>query len=68
MRLYGDVERWLLFSMAQRLGVVFNGAALVTSLALVSFTDLEFSWSTTLDTDAGEVRAVLDAVAAPWAW
>jgi len=68
VRLYGDVERWLLFSMAQRLGVVFNGAALVTSLALVSFTDLEFSWSTTLDTDAEDVRAVLDVVATPWSW
>lgn len=66
--LYGGAERWLLFTLTQRFGALFNASALVTCLLLVTFTDLAFSWSTTLSLDAGDVRSTLEWIALPWSW
>lgn len=64
--LYGDVERWHLFTLAQRFGIWFNVGALVTCLALVWFTDLAFSWSTTLDLSPADVHQGFTYLSAPW--
>src|SRR5690606_32461925 len=66
--LYADVERWTLFALAQRFGVAFNLGALVVALVLIAFSDLVFSWSTTLDVDAASVHRGVRAVALPWSW
>ncbi|MEO1172667.1 MAG: DUF2868 domain-containing protein, partial [Myxococcota bacterium] len=49
---YRAVEFWWLFSQAHGFGLAFNGAAVGTLVYLVSFSDLAFAWSTTLDIDS----------------
>lgn len=66
--LYADVERWTLFALAQRFGVSFNVGALVVAFGLVAFSDLVFSWSTTLDLDPATVHVGVEAVSLPWWW
>lgn len=66
--LYGDVGRWVLFRTTQWFGVAFNVAALATCLATVTFTDLVFAWSTTLDVSAAQVHTYVAALGLPWSW
>jgi hypothetical protein len=64
--LYRAVERWTLFALVQRFGVAFNVAALLTTLALVTGTDLTFSWSTTLGLKGGDVHRFTTWLSTPW--
>lgn len=66
--LLGDVERWTLFALTQRLGVAFNLAALAVAFALIAFSDLTFSWSSTLNPRPETVHAGVRAVSWPWWW
>ena len=65
--LYGRVEKWLILRAGQGFGVAFNLGALTGCLYLVVFSDLAFGWSTTLQTDPGELKALTDLLAWPWA-
>ena len=40
---------------------------LVTAVALVTFSDLAFGWSTTLDVPAATATRIVQGIAAPWA-
>ena len=64
--LYADAERFLLFTLAQRFGVALNLGALATCLFLVTFSDLVFSWSTTLDVNARTVHGIVRVLSVPW--
>ena len=66
--IYGAVERWLLVSLAQRLGLAFNLGALATCLYLVAVSDLAFAWQTTLNVSADGFHRLLSVLAAPWSW
>ncbi len=66
--LYGRVEKWLIVRAGQVFGVGFNLGALAGCLYLVIFSDLAFGWSTTLQTEAGDLMALTDGLARPWAW
>ena len=46
----GRFAKWQLLCWSQVAAVAFNVAALATAIALVTFTDLAFGWSTTLQT------------------
>jgi hypothetical protein len=46
---------------------MFNVAALVTAVMLVTFSDLAFGWSTTLDVPPATASRIVQAIAAPWA-
>jgi hypothetical protein len=59
--------KWQLLCWSQTAAVMFNVAALVTAIMLVTFSDLAFGWSTTLDADAGTVARAAQAIARPWA-
>lgn len=65
-RLYGPLETWSLFALTQAFGVAFNLGALAAFLRLVTFTDLAFGWSTTLDLDATAFHHIAATLAAPW--
>jgi len=58
--------KWQLLFWSQCAAVAFNIAALVTAIALVTFTDLAFGWSTTLDVGTREVHALTQVISAPW--
>jgi len=47
-RLYAHLEPWLLLELTQGFGVAFNLAALSAAAGLLLFTDIAFSWSTTI--------------------
>lgn len=49
-------------------GTAFAVTGLLTLLAMVVVQDLAFGWSTTLNTANTGYHALIQAVAAPWAW
>jgi len=63
----GGVVKWCIVQSAQACGVAFYTGALVSALYLVAFSDLAFSWSTTLQADVGQVQRVTDTLSLPWA-
>ena len=66
--IYGRVQQWMLFTLVQRMATGFNLAALATSFYLVTFHDLAFSWSTTLEIQPDDLQRGLEWIAKPWAW
>jgi hypothetical protein len=60
------LAKWQLMRWSQVAAVGFNVAALATALLLVTFTDLAFRWSTTLDADPQAVTRIVHAIAWPW--
>jgi hypothetical protein len=59
--------KWQLLFWSQTAAVMFNVAALVTAVMLVTFSDLAFGWSTTLDVPAATASRIVQAIASPWA-
>ncbi len=67
--LYSTVEKWLLLGITQTFGVAFNIGVLLGCLRLIAFTDIPFSWSTTLQgVDAAAVHQVTHVLSLPFAW
>lgn len=62
----GRFARWQLLYWSQTAAVAFNVAAIATAVALVTFSDLAFGWSTTLDADPALVGEFVRAAAWPW--
>ncbi len=58
--------RWRLLLYSQQFGMALAIAALLTLLARVSFSDLAFGWSTTLDIEASTLSPWVQALAWPW--
>lgn len=65
---YGEVERWLLLSLTQRVGFFFNLGVLITFVYLIVVTDLAFAWSTTLRIDSDAMTRIVHGVSLPWSW
>jgi len=59
-------SRWQLLAFSQLFACSFFAAILALGFVLVTFTDLAFGWTTTLDTDAALVHDVFAALALPW--
>ena len=66
-RLFGGVERWALIRASQWGAVLFHVGALACSLVLIAFSDLAFSWSTTLQVEPSQLHQWTSTMAAPWA-
>lgn len=66
--LYRGVRQWAILTWAQSFAVAFNVAALATAMALVTFSDLAFGWSTTLRVDTETLAGIVQPLAWPWAW
>jgi hypothetical protein len=58
--------KWQMLHWSQLAAVGFNGGILATAIALVTFTDLAFGWSTTLNVDAEVASRLVRIIAAPW--
>ncbi len=58
--------KWQLMYWSQVAAVGFNIAVLATAVLLVTFSDLAFGWSTTLDVDPAAVTRIVHAIAWPW--
>lgn len=67
--LYQRAEPWVLLGLGQAFGVAFNLGALLGLARLVVFSDVAFSWSTTLlELDAARFHAIVGLLAAPFGW
>lgn len=67
--LYQRAEPWVLLGLAQAFGVAFNAGALLAFARLVVFSDIAFSWSTTLaGLDAARFHGLVALLAAPFGW
>jgi hypothetical protein len=64
--LFGRMEKWLVVSSSQFFAVAFNGGALLCCLYLVFFSDLAFSWNTTLQITAADIHSMTSFLSAPW--
>lgn len=58
--------RWKLLLYSQQFGIALAVAALITLITRVSFSDLAFGWSTTLDIQASSLSPWIQAFAWPW--
>jgi hypothetical protein len=63
---YGRFAKWQLLSWSQIAAVAFNIAALVSAILLVTFSDLAFGWSTTLEANPVLVTRAVQTIAWPW--
>ena len=61
------MDRWVIAQSSQTFAVFFNVGALASALYLVAFSDLAFSWSTTLQLEAADLQRWTDLLSAPWA-
>lgn len=59
--------RWRMLLCSQQFGLTFALAALAVLVLRVSFSDLAFGWSTTLDIEANRLSGWINTIAAPWA-
>jgi hypothetical protein len=59
--------KWQALYWSQTAAVAFNVAALVTAILLVTFSDLAFGWSTTLEADPAAITRGVQKIARPWA-
>jgi hypothetical protein len=67
--LYHGVEPWILLGLTQAFGVAFNVGAILGCMRLIAFSDVAFSWSTTLvQLDGARFHALVQALAAPFGW
>ncbi|HYV67468.1 MAG TPA: DUF2868 domain-containing protein [Myxococcales bacterium] len=67
--LYQEVEPWILLGLTQAFGVAFNVGALLGCLRIVAFSDVAFSWSTTLlQLDGARFHSLVHGLAKPFAW
>lgn len=67
--IYGGVQRWLLFTLVQRMATGFNLAALLVTIYVVNVYDLSHScWSTTLELATTDLHRWLSWIAAPFSW
>ena len=62
----GRFAKWQILFWSQVAAVAFNAAALVTAILLVTFSDLAFGWSTTLEPNPAAVSRAVHAIAWPW--
>lgn len=67
-RYRAPVEKWRFVILTQLFGVGFNLGAVLAFINLVAFTDLAFSWSTTLNMSSQTYEYLIRALAAPWSW
>jgi hypothetical protein len=58
--------KWQVLYWSQTAAVAFNIAALAAAIALVTFSDLAFGWSTTLEADPAAVARAVQRIASPW--
>jgi hypothetical protein len=63
----GAFSRWQVLVFSQWLALAFFAGVLAVALLRVTFTDLAFGWSSTLEVDPARVQRWVAALSAPWA-
>ena len=66
-RQLGRVQKWGILFPSQAFAVAFNLGALAGCLYLITFSDLAFAWSTTLEPNPEGVHRLTGILSSPWA-
>lgn len=66
MTVMAPAARWLFSFWSQLFSLSFNIGLLLAAFYLILFSDLAFSWSTTLDLDSATFHKMLDTLSWPW--
>ena len=66
--LYRSVEQSVLYGLSQTFGIAFNLGAIACCVFRITFSDIAFSWSTTLDLAPETVLGIVQLIASPWGW
>jgi hypothetical protein len=65
---YGDIVLWPVAGALQVFGVCFNLGALLTTIALIVFSDRAFGWQSAVNFSPEQIHQVTQTLAMPWAW
>lgn len=65
--LFGRVQPLLALTLVQVFGVAFNVAVAGTLFFLVVFSDLTFSWGTTIQVEPSRIHNITSTLSLPWA-
>lgn len=65
-QLYGGVAIWPLVGALQWFGICFNIAAIITTIALVVFSDRAFGWQSAVNFSPEQIHQLTQTLAAPW--
>lgn len=66
-RVFSAVQKWQIARWSQSFALAFNVGAISCCFYLVTFSDLAFSWSTTLQTQPEAFHRLTQTLSAPWA-
>jgi hypothetical protein len=66
-RQLGRVQKWAILFPSQAFAIAFNLGALAGCLYLITFSDLAFAWSTTLEPNPEGVHRLTGILSSPWA-
>ena len=67
IRQLGRVQKWAILFPSQAFAIAFNLGALAGCLYLITFSDLAFAWSTTLEPDPERIHRLTGILSSPWA-
>jgi len=65
---YGSLFYWPIFLLFQLFGICFNIAVLLSSLFLVTISDIAFGWQSTIQLSSQAVHDFVRTLALPWSW
>jgi len=65
-RLYHGVQQWLIITWSQVFALAFNVGGIFCAVYLITFTDLAFAWSTTLEVEADLLHSITSVLSRPW--
>lgn len=65
-QLYGGVAIWPLIGALQWFGICFNVAAIITTVALVVFSDRAFGWQSAVNFSPEQIHQLTQTLATPW--
>ncbi len=65
---YGSLFLWPFFLLFQLFGICFNIGVLLTSLLLITISDIGFGWQSTIQFSSQTVHQLVRYLAVPWTW
>ena len=65
---YGRLSYWFALFAIQFLSIGFFCAALATLLVTITFSDVAFGWSSTLQLNPAHIHVITEALSLPWLW
>ncbi|QQE12240.1 DUF2868 domain-containing protein [Planctomycetota bacterium] len=65
---FASLQKWTILRYAQSFSLAINIAAILTFIYLLTFSDLAFAWSTTLNLNQQSIASLTQTIATPFAF